>query len=349
MILDRQLKAMIGIMATIALFWSLSAASAVFAPVALALFIIALVWPWQEYLQTRMPKLLALAVCILATVVVFLTLMSLVIWAFGRVGRGMMTDAGQFQAFYDQATTWLESHGLSVTGMWTEHFNASWILRILQQITGRLNTTLSFWLIALVYVILGLLEVDVMRRKVQTLSNREAARILIDGTALTAAKFRRYMLVRTQMSILTGLFVWLLATAFGLPFATEWGVIAFVLNYIPFIGPFIATVFPTLFAIVQLGTWQAVAGVFICLNIVQFVIGSYIEPRVSGNALSMSPLIVLFSVFFWTFLWGFFGAFIGVPITIAVLTFAAQHPSSYWLAHLLGGNPPEAANPGEAR
>jgi AI-2 transport protein TqsA len=77
--------------------------------------------------------------------------------------------------------------------------------------------------------------------------------------------------------------------------------------------------------------------VFACLNIIQFAIGSYVEPRVSGNILSISPFVVLFSVFLWTFLWGLFGAFIGVPITIALLTFCAQHPSSRWLAELLGG------------
>ncbi len=346
---DRQLKAMLGIVAAVALFWGLSAASAVFAPVALALFIIALVWPLQESLQARMPKLLALAICVLVTMVVFFALMSLVVWAFGRVGRGMVTDADRFQVFYNQAVAWLEGHGISISGLWTEHFNTAWILRTVQQVTGLLNTTMSFWLIALVYVILGLLEVDDMRRKIETLSNRDAARVLRDGSAKTAAKFRKYMLVRTQMSILTGLFVWLAATAFGLPFAAEWGVIAFVLNYVPFIGPFIATVFPTLFAIVQLGTWQAVVGVFVCLNIVQFIIGSYIEPRVSGSALSMSPLVVLFAVFFWSFIWGIFGAFIGVPITIAILTFCAQHPSGYWLAHLLADAPPAALDAREIR
>jgi len=343
------MKTMMGIIAAVALFWGLSTASAVFAPVALALFIIALVWPLQESLQTRMPKLLALAICVLVTIVVFLALMALVLWAFGRVGRGMIADAGRFQAFFDQAIAWLEGHGLSLTGLWTEHVNAAWLLRTVQQVTGRLNTTLSFWLIALVYVILGLLEVDDMRRKIDTLRNRDAARILLQGSALTAAKFRKYMIVRTQMSILTGLFVWLFAKAFGLPFATEWGVIAFVLNYIPFIGPFIATVFPTLFAIVQLGTWQAVVGVFVCLNIVQFVIGSYVEPRVSGTALSMSPLVVLFAVFFWTFLWGIFGSFIGVPITIAILTFFAQHPSGDWLAHLLADAPSQPRDAPETR
>jgi predicted PurR-regulated permease PerM len=86
---------------------------------------------------------------------------------------------------------------------------------------------------------------------------------------------------------------------------------------------------------------------FACLNVIQFVVGSYIEPRVHGNALAVSPFVVLFAVFLWTFLWGVFGAFIGVPITIAVLTFCAQHPSSRWLADLLG--PPAGAPVAEAQ
>jgi len=87
----------------------------------------------------------------------------------------------------------------------------------------------------------------------------------------------------------------------------------------------------------QFNNWQAVLGVFVCLNIIQFVVGSYVEPRVSGNMLSISPSVVLFAVFFWTFLWGLFGTFIGVPIALAILTFCDQHPSSRWLANLLGG------------
>ena len=76
--------------------------------------------------------------------------------------------------------------------------------------------------------------------------------------------------------------------------------IAFALNYIPFIGPFVATLFPTLVAMTQFASWEAVVGVFVCLNIIQFVVGSYIEPRVSGAVLAMSPTVVLFAVFFWT-------------------------------------------------
>jgi predicted PurR-regulated permease PerM len=260
------------------------------------------------------------------------------------VGRSLVADAARYQALYDTMVTWLDGHGVSVAGLWAEHFNVAWLLRATQHIAGRVNTTLSFWLIALVYVVLGLLEVDDIRRKVEAFDNHEAARVLHAGSTATAEKFRKYLLVRTQMSVMTGVLVGFFAWIVGLPFAIEWGVIAFALNYIPFIGPFIATLFPTLLAMTQFDSWQAVLGVFACLNIIQFVIGSYIEPRVSGNILSISPSVVLFTIFFWTFLWGLFGTFIGVPIALAIVSFCGQHPSSRWLADLLGG-PKETKSP----
>jgi predicted PurR-regulated permease PerM len=149
-----------------------------------------------------------------------------------------------------------------------------------------------------------------------------------------------------MMSLATGALVGGFAWIAGLPLALEWGVIAFALNYIPFIGPFIATLFPTLLAMTQFATWEAVVGVFVCLNIIQFVVGSYIEPRVSGAVLAMSPSVVLFAVFFWTFLWGLFGAFIGVPIAIAIITFCSYYSSSRWIADLLGGPMKESARRG---
>lgn len=327
---------MLGVVAIIATFAVLKIASTVFAPVACALFIIAVAWPLQSRLQSHLPKLAALALVILVIVVVFVVFGSLVSWGFGRIGRALVADAARFQALYEQMTTWLEGHGLAVAGMLSEHFNMRWLIRTMQGVTARLNTTLTFWLVVLVYVILGLLEVDDVARKLRAMRHKEAARVLLEGSATVAAKFRRYMVIRTIMSVATGFFVWVLAYLSGLQLAVEWGVIAFALNYIPFIGPFIATVFPTLFALAQFASWETALVVFICLNIIQFVIGSYIEPRVAGTALAISPFVVLFSVFFWTYFWGLFGAFIGVPITIALITYCAQHPSSAWLAELLG-------------
>ena len=330
-------KAALTILAVVAVSFAAYQTASVFAPLVLALFIIAVAWPLQDWLQSRIPKLIALAITLIVIVAVCLAFASLIVWGFGRVGRAVVTDAARYQALYDNVVVWLDGHGISVAGLWAEHFNVGWMLRAMQRITGRINTTLSFWLITLTYVILGLLEVDDIRRKIEALGNWDAARVLLDGSAATAVKFRKYILVRTQMSVITGLLVGVFAWATGLQFAVEWGVIAFALNYIPFIGPFIATLFPTLLAMTQFDTWQAVFGTFVCLNIIQFVVGSYVEPRLSGSVLSISPFVVLFAIFFWTFLWGLFGTFIGVPITLAILTFCGQHPSSRWLADLFGG------------
>ncbi len=301
------------LIAAILIFAALYYANAIFAPVVCALFIIALVWPLQKRLQATMPKLLALAIVLLATIIVFLVFGSLISWGVGRVGRSLIAEADRFQAIYEQTATWLEGHGIIIAGLWAKNLDVRWLMRVLQGITTHLNTTVTFWLVVLIYLLLGLLEVDELTEKI-----------------------RHYMLIRTAMSIATGAFVWALAAAAGLQFAKEWGVIAFALNFIPFIGPFIATMFPTLFSLAQFEWWQSAVLVFICLNIIQFVIGSYIEPRVAGRALAISPFLVLFSVFFWTYLWGFFGAFIGVPITIALLTLCAQHPSTVWVSDLFG-------------
>jgi AI-2 transport protein TqsA len=334
---DSPLNVSVGIIAAVMISVAAYQASEVFAPLALALFIIALVWPLQSWLQARIPALLALAITMSVTVAVCMAFASLVVWGFGRVGVSLLADSARYQALYASAIDWLEDRGISVAGLWSEHFNVGWLVQWAGQITGRVNTTLSFWLIALLYVILGLMEVDDLHWRAKTFLRPETSRILLLGSAATAVKLRKYMEVRTLMSVATGVLVGAFAWIAGLPFALEWGVIAFALNYIPFIGPFVATLFPTLLAMTQFASWEAVVGVFVCLNIIQFVVGSYIEPRVSGAVLAMSPTAVLLAVFLWTYLWGLFGAFIGVPIAIAVITFCSYHPSSRWIADLLGG------------
>ena len=158
----------------------------------------------------------------------------------------MMRDAARYQALYDSVMAWLEGHGISVAGVWAEHFNVGWLLHRRRRSPAAINTTMAFWLIAL----------DLRRSSAcwrSTISaarsrgsgNRNAARVILDGSAATAVKIRKYMLVRTQMSVVTGVLVGLFALVAGLQFAAEWGVIAFALNYIPFIGPFVATLFPT--------------------------------------------------------------------------------------------------------
>ena len=333
---DRALRAMVGIGTAILVVTALGIAQAVFAPLTFALFIIAIVWPLQARLQALLPKLLALAISMLATIVVLGAFAWVITWGFSRVGRYIVTDAARFQLIYNQLADWLEGHGIVIASLWAEHFNMGWLLVVFQQVTNRVNGTLSFSLVVLIYVILGLMEVDDAARRLRRMKNEEAGRLLLTGGARVAAKFRRYLLVRSLMSVVTGILVWGFISLCGLPLAQEWGVIAFAFNYIPFIGPLVATVLPTLFAVAQFEAWQNAILVFGCLNLIQFLVGSYLEPRIAGSVLSMSPFMVLFAVFFWTFLWGITGAFIGVPIVIAVLTLCEQNASSRWVPELFG-------------
>ena len=144
---------------------------------------------------------------------------SLVVWAFSRVGRWILINLSRFQALYNQMASWLEEQGIAVASLWADHFNVSWIVGLMQKLTGQVNTTLSFWLVVLVYVIIGLLEAQGTARKIETLPNRRIARVLLAGSEEAAAKIRRYMVVRTMMSVLTGVLVWAFAMLFGLPLA----------------------------------------------------------------------------------------------------------------------------------
>ena len=328
---------MLGLCTAVLVFAGLYFARSILAPVAFSLFVVAIVWPLQRALQIRTPRLLALVAALVVTLLVVTVLGYLIVWAFGTVGRWLIDNALRFQALYIQSRDWLEEHGILVTSLLVENFNASWLIRAVQEIGLRLHGLVTFVVITFVFTALGLLEVDIAGKNIERLGNEEVAKTILQASTQIADKFQKYMLVRSAMSVLIGLVVWVFTLLAGLELATAWGVIAFVLNYIPFIGPLVATVFPTLFALAQFGSWQLAIVVFLGLNLIQFLIGSYLEPRIAGAALSVSPFLVLFAVFFWAFLLGIPGAFIGVPIVIAGLTLCEQRESTRWIATLLSG------------
>ena len=314
------------------------AAQSVVAPVVFAIFVIALVWPLQGALQMRIPQLAALLVTMLVALVTLLGLCLVIAWAFGSVGQWVVANASNLQLLYQQKIAWLEARGIPAAGA-LGSFDPRWMVRVAQTVLSQLQGLVSFTLLTLVFVILGLLEVDVAHRQMLHLGQGTPA-ALLRAAARTASKLRTYMLVRTAASVVTGLAVWAFAAWLGLELAAEWGAIALVLNYIPFIGPLVATLFPTIFAVLQFGTWQIAITVFAVLQIIQFVGGSYLEPRLTGKRLAVSPFMVLVAVFVGGYVWGIAGAFIGVPVLIAALTVCEEFPGTRWVAELFSGRDP---------
>lgn len=328
---------MLAVCAVILVVALLYVAQFIFAPAVFALFIIAVVWPVQRALEIRVPRLLALIATILLTILIVAAAMSLVVWGITRAGQWLIDNASRLQALYTRSHAWLDEHWLHSASVLSEQFNVAWLIRIFQDVLVAFRSTLSFALLTFVLVLLGLLEVDLFRRKLEEMKENNLAPTLVDAGADIAAKLRRFMMVRSAMSLMTGALVAAFSRVVGLDLWIEWGVIAFALNYIPFVGPMIATILPTVFAVAQFESWQIGLAVLIGMNAIQFLTGSYLEPRISGSSLSLSPFAVLFAVLFWSFLWGIPGAFIGVPILVAVVSLCARHPPSRWVAHLLSG------------
>jgi AI-2 transport protein TqsA len=343
MIQDRAVRTSLVLCALVLVFAAAYFAGAILAPVTFALFVVAVVWPLQERLQAALPKILALVATILVILAVVAALLYLLGWGFGLVAQWLLNNTDRFQSLYTQGYVWLSEHGISISTLMADHYNPSWIVGVVRDIGSRTYGLISFAVIAFAFTMLGLLEVDPVRRNIERLGDREFSRSLLKAGEDIAVKFRKHMLVRTVMSVVTGLVVWSFALIAGIELATAWGVIAFVFNYVPFIGPLFATIFPTLFALVQFESWQLAVVVFVSLNVIQFVTGSYIEPRIAGAALSISPFMVLFAVFFWSFLWGIPGAFIGVPIMIAALALCEEHEGTRWIARLASGREKEQA------
>ncbi len=326
---------MAGIITAILLAAALSVAESVLAPIAFALFLIALAWPLQRGLEPMLGGAIAMVVTLLVTLAVVAVMVWLAAWGFGRVGAWVITNAAMLQEMYLRKLEWAAQQGVEIAPVLAEHFNARSLVRLAQTMLGQFQGLLTFVAVTLVFMILGLLETGGTARRLQSMGGTAAA--LLEALAETGAKLRTYMAVRTVMSVLTGIAVGLFAYAMGLELAAEWGVIAFVLNYIPFIGSFLATLFPTVFAILQFGSWQSAITVFACLQVIQFLSGSYIEPILAGARLAISAFMVLVAVFVGAFLWGVPGAFIGVPALIAALTICERFEGSRWFAQLLSG------------
>ncbi|MEM9208544.1 MAG: AI-2E family transporter, partial [Pseudomonadota bacterium] len=145
----------------------------------------------------------------------------------------------------------------------------------------------------------------------------------------------RYLGIKTAVSMATGFLAWLATSLIGLDFPLLWGMFAFLLNYVPTIGSIIAAVPAVLLALVQLGVPEAIstAAAFMAINI---AFGNFIEPRLMGYGVGISPLIVFLSLVFWGWVFGPVGMLLSVPLTMTLKMALESSPDTRWIAILIG-------------
>ena len=205
----------------------------VFVPLAFALFIIALVWPLQAALQRHMPRSLALILVLLVSSVVVIALASMAVWGVSKLAQWLFVNTAGLHASYSEWTDWLEEHGIAIAGPLAAQFDAQWLVARMQGLLLRLNSMAGFLVVVFVLVMLGLLDVESFGARLARPGTQPYGAKILAAAGEISVKLRRYMMVRTVASVLTGLAVWAFALVAGLELASAWGAIAFVLNYIP--------------------------------------------------------------------------------------------------------------------
>jgi AI-2 transport protein TqsA len=165
----------------------------------------------------------------------------------------------------------------------------------------------------------------------------ELSRATLIGRAISNS-MEQYLWVQTITGFMIAAACWLLFAIMGLENALFWATVTFVLAYIPVVGGVAASVLPALFALVQ---FPSPVNAIVILGVsqgVQFLVGNVIQPRMTGDSLNISVLVVFMSLAFWGKLWGGPGMFLAVPLTVMLMIILAQFPSTRWLAVMMSNN-----------
>ena len=152
------------------------------------------------------------------------------------------------------------------------------------------------------------------------------------------SSMERYLWVQTVMSLIITALTYITLVIIGLDNALFWSFLIFFLNYIPTIGSIVAVVLTTAVALVQFPTLGPVAAVFAGVSVWQFVIGNFVQPRMTGESLNLSAVVVLLALSIWGLVWGIVGAFLAAPLTVMIMIVLAQFPSTRWIAILLSAD-----------
>jgi len=200
---------------------------------------------------------------------------------------------------------------------------------------GIITTVAGFMSMIIIYVLFLLLEYHTFDWKIKALfpdkKNRKETKKLIDKIS---RDIKTYIKIKTFVSALTGITCYVILLLMGVQFAGFWAVLIFVLNYIPNVGSLIAVSLPTLFAVVQYDITHALI-LGILLVAVQITVGNFIEPRMMGKSLNLSPLVIIISLVVWGSIWGIVGMFLCVPIMVILNIILAKFDSTRPIAILL--------------
>ena len=324
--------------AVLAILFAMREAKTVVVPALLAFFLAAVADSPVSWLERKgMSRLLAVPL-----VVTGMTLLALTIGVI--VGSSLQELSEQAPAFQqktrDQLDAVLAKWGGAPVGDGTsdilDFISPDAALGLAAGVLTSVRDLFGNAFLILFLTVFMLFEVPSLKAKLKSLGARRGA-----GPSI-AEVVRGYLVIKTLTSLATGLLIGLFLTLLSVDFAALWGLLAFLLNYIPSIGSFVASIPPVLLTLLQNqpGLAILVAVGFLAVNV---TIGNGIEPRVMGQGLGLSTLVVFLSLILWGWLLGPVGMLLAVPLTTTVKIALEGHQGTRSAAVLLGAASPPAS------
>ena len=191
--------------------------------------------------------------------------------------------------------------------------------RFLVSLSGSIFAFVSKLVLVVIFLFFILLGKPLFKYKILKSFSDDKANQFSQITFSITAQIRRYLGLQFLISFGTGFMVWFALVMIGVDFAVTWGALAFLLNFIPTVGSIASSIPPLLLALVQFypSLWPGVI-TFLSILTIQLGIGNGIAPKILGDQLNLSPVVILLSLLFWGWLWGVVGALLSVPITAAL-------------------------------
>lgn len=309
-------------------------AAEIIVPFILALFIAIILNPMIRRLERiRVPRVLAITFVI--SVIIFF--MAVLLAYLGTTLNELTRTLPQYRSLLisplQTLDPWLQRVGISVSvDDLVKYIDPNAAMTLVTSLITQLSNAMTSIFLLLLTVVFMLIEVPQLPVKLQQLMSRPAEGMGAIQRALDSVS--HYLVLKTAISLVTGLVVWIMLAMLDVRFAFVWGLLAFSLNYIPNIGSVLAAIPPVAQVLVFSGLYDAllvVAG-YLAINL---VFGNIIEPRMMGRGLGLSTLVVFLSLIFWGWLLGPVGMLLSVPLTIAVKIALEQNEGGKSIAVLL--------------
>ena len=311
-------------------------------PLLLAIFISILCEKPISWLQKkRVPKWIALIVVMLTLVLLFFGFSFLIGGTISSFSSNVSKYGSSLTAIFNSFIQLLNKHGLNIPKDEVPTLiQPAKILEFTANALNGLANMLEKTLLIFILVLFILMEFESFSDKAKAIFSGSDESIAYFSTIVQ--NIRHYLWIKTLIGLVVGILIYVGLMIIGVNYALLWALIVFLLNYIPNIGSVIATIPAVLFALVQLGMGGALwtLGTFMLIH---NVIGNFFEPRIMGEGLGLSTLVVFLSLLLWGFLLGTVGMLLSVPITMTIKIILEQNEKTLWLAILLG-TPADAKN-----